>query len=83
MENTMMRSLVTLMVLTWVLERDKDLADDPFFVESMTQTLISFEKKHIINVLTVRTIEETWDYLMDQAFAEAKSDAKIPSMEGQ
>jgi len=77
MENTMLRTLVSLMVITWLGDREKELADDVFFVEQMTETLTSFESKHVRNLLTVRTIEETWDYLMDQAFAETKSAAKI------
>lgn len=77
MEKTMFRTLVTLTVITWVRERERGLADDQFFVEQMTETFLSFERKHIMNVLTVKTVEETLDYLMDQAFAETKSAAKI------
>ena len=77
MEKTMFKTLVTLLVITWVRERQRELADDVMFVEQMTETFMSFERKHIMNVLTVKTVEETLDYLMDQAFAETRSDAKL------
>ncbi len=77
MENPMFKTLMTLMVISWVRERERELADDVMFVEQMTETFMSFERKHIRNLLMVKSVCGTVDYLLDQAFAETKSAAKM------
>jgi len=75
--------IMTPMVQAWLWTRDPCLSKDYFFVDAMTNTLLSIEKSHILNLLQVKNIEETFDYLLDQAFAETISDAKIPNLEGE